>query len=247
MALQALVIHSANDVAVMLAEAVAGTHDAFVSRMNATAARLGMTRTRFANANGLPDAEQVTTARDLARLASAVVRDYPEHAQLWSMLDVHIGKRYFGTYNGLLAKYAGADGMKTGFTCDSGFNVVASATRSGRKLIAIVLGENTGAQRSLRASSLLEHGFSVAEWKELFEAERIDSLPMDEGAKGPTSIRQTVISWVCGTARRAVAKFDGKELQAVVPGEGSAFAAKKKSPVPVRGATVSSTAKWVPW
>ena len=80
-ALQALIIKSANDVAVMLAEAVAGSHEAFVERMNATAARLGMTRTRFVNANGLPAPEQVTTARDLAKLAAAVVRDYPEYAQ----------------------------------------------------------------------------------------------------------------------------------------------------------------------
>ena len=138
--------------------------------------------------------------------------------------------------------------MKTGFTCDSGFNVVASATRSGQKLIAIVLGENTGAQRSLRASSLLEHGFAISEWKVLFEAERIDSLPMDDGAKGATSIRQTVISWVCGTARRAIAKFDRKQLQAVARGEGSAFAARKKGPTSAKGATVSNTsANWVPW
>jgi D-alanyl-D-alanine carboxypeptidase len=242
-ALQALIIHSANDVAVMLAEAVAGTHEAFVSRMNVTAARLGMTRTKFVNANGLPDAAQVTTARDLARLASAVVRDYPEHLRLWSMLDVHIGKQHFGTYNGLLVKYAGADGMKTGFTCDSGFNVVASATRSGQKLIAVVLGENTGGQRNLRASSLLEYGFVISEWKELLEAERIDSLPMDEGAKGVTSIKPTVISWVCDTARRVVAKFDRKQLQVVARGEGSAFTAQKKS-----GAKVSNTSSnWVPW
>ena len=136
-----------------LAEAVAGTNDAFVERMNATAAKLGMTRTKFLNANGLPHEDQVTTARDLARLASAVVRDYPEHAAFWSTLDVHIGKRHFGTYNSLLVNYAGADGMKTGFTCDSGYNVVASATRSGQKLIAVVLGEATGGRRTIRASA----------------------------------------------------------------------------------------------
>jgi D-alanyl-D-alanine carboxypeptidase len=81
-ALQALVIQSANDVAVMLAEAVAGSHEDFVAHMNATAARLAMTRTKFTNANGLPDAEQVSTARDLAKLARAVWHDYPDHARL---------------------------------------------------------------------------------------------------------------------------------------------------------------------
>ena len=191
--LQALILHSANDAAVMLAEAVAGTNDAFVERMNATAAKLGMTRTKFLNTNGLPHEDQVTTARDLARLASAVLRDYPEHAALWSTLDVHIGKRHFGTYNGLLVNYAGADGMKTGFTCDSGYNVVASATRSGQKLIAVVLGEATGGRRTVRASALLEHGFATSDWKDLFPSERIDTLPMDDSAKKAASIRQTVI------------------------------------------------------
>src|SRR5262245_396693 len=91
-ALQALIIKSANDVAIMLAEAVAGTQEAFVARMNATAARLGMTRTKFSNANGLPAADQVTTARDLAKLATAVLRDYPEYTNYWSMVEARLGK-----------------------------------------------------------------------------------------------------------------------------------------------------------
>ncbi len=204
--LQALIVKSANDVAVMLAEAVSGTQDAFVERMNATAAKLGMTRTKFANANGLPDPAQVTTARDLARLASAVIRDFPEHAPLWSMQEVRIGKRRLHTHNGLLTNYTGADGLKTGFICDSGFNVVASATRDGRKLVAVVLGEPTGYDRSVRAASLLEHGFQTHAWAALFQAKTLDSTPMTEGAKGPMTMRQAVISYACGTARRRVAK-----------------------------------------
>jgi D-alanyl-D-alanine carboxypeptidase len=243
-ALQALIIQSANDVAVMLAEAVAGSHGAFVERMNATATRLGMMRTKFVNANGLPNAEQVATARDLAKLARAVWRDYPDHARLWSLLDVHIGKRHFGTFNGLLANYAGADGMKTGFTCDSGFNVVASATREGHKLIAVVLGENTGGERCLRASSLLEHGFQTYAWKALFPSASIDNMPMADDAKGPTTMRQTVISWVCGTARRAVAKLNRKKT--AVGGErGEALvkAGNKDRKLETR----AMTPKWQPW
>ena len=105
--------------------------------------------------------------------------------------------------NRLLVNYAGADGMKTGFTCDSGFNIVASANRDGHKLIAVVLGENTGGQRNLRTTNLLEHGFQTYQWKALFPSASIDDMPLADDAKGPTSIRQTVISWVCGTARRA--------------------------------------------
>jgi D-alanyl-D-alanine carboxypeptidase len=207
-ALQALIVKSANDVAVMLAEAVAGSQDAFVAQMNATAARLGMTRTKFANANGLPAPEQVTTARDLAKLSMAVVKDYPEYASFWALMDVRIGNRHLRTHNGLLANYEGADGLKTGFICDSGFNVVASATREGKRLIAVVLGEATGRERTTRAASLLEHGFQTHGWKTLFASQSLDNLPMAEDAKGPMTMRQAVISYECGTGhkRRPVAK-----------------------------------------
>lgn len=201
-ALRALIVKSANDVAVMLAEALAGSEQAFVEEMNATARRLGMTRTRFVNANGLPAAEQVTTARDLAKLARAIVTDFPEHAHYWSMPEVRIGNVRLRSHNGLLKTFDGADGLKTGFICDSGYNVVASATREGRRLMAVVLGEATGYDRTLRASSLLEHGFQQHGWKTLFNSPSVDSMPSAPEAKGITSIRDTVISWECGTRRR---------------------------------------------
>ena len=229
-ALQALIVKSANDVAVMLAEAVAGSQEAFVERMNATAARLGMTRTKFVNANGLPAPEQVTTARDLARLARAVLRDFPEQAPLWSMLEMRLGKRHLHTHNGLLTNYAGADGMKTGFICDSGFNVVASATRDGHKLIAVVLGEPTGSERTVRAANLLEHGFNTWAWKQLFQSATLDTMPIADDAKGPMTMRQAVISYECGTARRAVAKVHKKKGAGQVVSEkaGKAYKAPPK-------------------
>jgi len=229
-ALQALIVKSANDVAVMLAEAVAGSQEAFVERMNATAARLGMTRTKFVNANGLPAPEQVTTARDLARLARAVLRDFPEQAPLWSMLEMRLGKRHLHTHNGLLTNYAGADGMKTGFICDSGFNVVASATRDGHKLIAVVLGEPTGSERTVRAANLLEHGFNTWAWKQLFPSATLDTMPIADDAKGPMTMRQAVISYECGTARRAVAKVHKKKGAGQVASEkaGKAYKAPPK-------------------
>ena len=234
-ALAALIIKSANDVAVMLAEAVGGSHEAFVAQMNATAARLGMTRTRFANANGLPAPEQITTARDLAKLSAAVVRDYPEYAHMWSMLDVKVGKRHLRSHNGLLTNYAGADGLKTGFICDSGFNVVASATRDGRKMIAVVLGEPTGGERSVRAANLLEHGFQTHAWKALFAPPTLETMPMAEDAKGPMTIRQIVRSYVCGTGgrRRAVAKSKKK---------GQAVSEQQKAPVKKRARKASAPA-----
>ncbi|RZI38909.1 D-alanyl-D-alanine carboxypeptidase, partial [Herbaspirillum sp. HC18] len=140
-------------------------------------------------------------------LASAVVRDFPEYARFWSMTETRVGKTRIRTHNGLLNNYAGADGMKTGFICDSGFNVVASATRDGHKLVAVVLGETTGNERSLRAASLLEHGFLTFGWKAIFASETITSLPITPDAKGPVTIRESVVSWVCGKTQKAMAKI----------------------------------------
>jgi D-alanyl-D-alanine carboxypeptidase len=215
-ALQALIVKSANDAAVMLAEAVSGSHEAFVARMNATAQRLGMTRTRFANANGLPAADQVTTARDLARLTTSVVRDFPAYASWWSMPEMRIGKRRMRNHNALLRTYDGADGIKTGFICDSGFNIVASATRDGKRLVAVVLGEISGRERAERAANLLEHGFRTHAWKAMLGVPTLDTLPLAADPKTASSIRHTVVSWACGTGRRrAVARAKRKRGQVV--------------------------------
>ena len=212
-ALKALIIKSANDIAVTLAEAVSGSEPAFVAHMNNTAQRLGMKRTNFVNANGLPAAPQITTARDLARLARAVLTDFPEYSSYWSMMDARIGKSYIRTHNGLLSSYEGANGLKTGFICDSGFNVVATAKRNDRQLIAIVLGSETGIERTLRASVLLEHGFSGYEWKQLFSSPTIENAPIAADARSITSMRKQVVSLECGTGRRAIARAKKKRLK----------------------------------
>lgn len=198
LALKALIVKSANDVAVMLAEAVSGTQDAFVARMNATAKRLGMKRTKFVNANGLPAGEQVTTARDLARLSAAVLRDYPQYNHLWAQPSVRIGRLNLRSHNTLLKTFEGADGLKTGFICDSGFNIVASAERGGRKLIAIVLGAATPQNRSIRAASLLEHGFSMGPWKLFFDSRTaLGALPQSGSSQDAPSIRRSIPMPTC--------------------------------------------------
>lgn len=197
-ALKALIIRSANDIAVMLAEAVGGTQPEFISLMNQTAHALGMTRTTFVNPHGLPAPMQVTTARDLAKLARAAIRDFPEHAGYWSMFGARLGKIRIGSHNGLLRTFEGADGMKTGFICDSGYNVVASATRDGRKIMAVVLGEATGANRNIRAAHLLEHGFQIYDWKRMLkQTENLDRMKMPAHPNDVISIREHVKSWVC--------------------------------------------------
>jgi D-alanyl-D-alanine carboxypeptidase len=202
LALRALVVKSANDVAIMLAEAIAGSEEDFVRLMNDTAKRLGMSRTRFVNPNGLPAPEQVTTARDLARLARAVMRDFPAQIPLWGLADVQIGKLRLASHNRLLNAFEGADGIKTGFICDSGYNIVASATRDGRQLMAVVLGDPSGRERNIRTAGLLEHGFQMHAWKQLFNSATLESLPLAANPREVTSVRQTVMGWDCGSRKR---------------------------------------------
>ncbi|MGH6735145.1 MAG: D-alanyl-D-alanine carboxypeptidase family protein [Methyloceanibacter sp.] len=207
-ALKVIIVKSANDVSVMIAEAVAGSEEAFVARMNEAAKRLGMTQTHFANPNGLPDERQVTSARDLARLARAIIIEFPEHADLFAETQVQVGQQRLRTHNGLLISFPGADGMKTGFICDSGFNIVVSATRDGRKLVAVVLGEPSTRTRNARAAELLENGFKRYFWKSLFGTS-LDGLALQTAAyDGPAHLREVI----CGpkpsrkSQKRAVRK-----------------------------------------
>jgi D-alanyl-D-alanine carboxypeptidase len=204
-ALQAVIIKSANDVTVMLAEAISGSESKFIERMNATAKRLGMTHTSFVNTNGLPDPGQLTSARDIAKIARAVASEYPQYASYWAMPAMRIGKRRLGSHNALLKTFPGADGMKTGFTCDSGYNVVASATRDDHRLMAVILGESSGNERAIRAAAMLEYGFQTYDWKQLFNPSTIDNLPMDANFKTVLSVRDTVAAWGCGGNRRHIA------------------------------------------
>lgn len=159
-ALQALLVYSANDMAYVLAEGAAGSKEAFVHEMNATAQALGMTGTHFVNPNGLFEPRQITTARDLALLVSTLLREFPEHAHYFSQPDVAVGKRRLANRNSLIRQMPEADGMKTGFVCNSGFNLVASATRNGHKLVAVIFGAKSGKARADLAQQLLNTGLS---------------------------------------------------------------------------------------
>ena len=223
-ALKVLIVESANDVAVMIAEGVAGSQEAFVQRMNEAAQNLGMTRTNFANVNGLPDERQFTTARDLAKLSRAIIIAFPEHADLFTTVEVQVGKQIMRTHNGLLLSLPGADGMKTGFICNSGFNVVASATRDGRKLVAVVLGEQSLATRRVRATDLLENGFRRYFWKSLFGTS-IDGLAIQASlTDGPAHLKDAI----CGVAKP---KLSARKVSRKVSRKGGS---KKRSIVSTR-------------
>jgi D-alanyl-D-alanine carboxypeptidase len=160
-ALKMLMVKSANDMAVVLAEGVSGSIEKFSDEMNRAAQRLGMVQTSYVNPNGLPADGQITSARDLAILVRAIYREFPEYDYFWSLSGIKFGKRLMRNYNTLIGRYPGADGMKTGFICASGFNLAASATRNGRRLIAIVLGAPSSPVRAAKAAQLLERGFNT--------------------------------------------------------------------------------------
>ena len=160
-ALKAMAVRSCNDMAVAVAEHVGGSEARFAAMMTLKAEELGMTRTRYVNANGLPDSRQLTSARDLAVLSRAVMRDFPQYYRYFGMHDWNYNGREYRSTNGLLNSGQGYDGIKTGFTNASRYNLAASAVRDGRRLITIVLGGQTVATRNAHVAALMDVGFEV--------------------------------------------------------------------------------------
>ncbi len=160
-ALKMMLVKSANDIAMAIGENIGGSQAAFAVRMNAEAARLGMAGSHFVNPNGLFSPDQYTTARDMAVLVTALRRDFPQYASYYAIEGLAVGDRKFPNYNLLVGRYPGADGMKTGFVCESGFNLIGSATRNGRTLVAVVLGEKNAISRTETAARMLDEGFAA--------------------------------------------------------------------------------------
>lgn len=202
-ALKMLMVKSANDIAVVIAEGVGGSVEAFARQMNSTAARLGMTQSHFTNPNGWWDPHQVTTARDMAILARALLTDFPQHANFYNIRALQLGKKIIRGHNPLLGRYEGADGMKTGFTCPSGFNLVATAARGDRRLITVVLGHSSARERTERAAQLLERAFGA--WTFWRTGQDVASLP-GEGGEAP-NLREEV----CGKKRGGPAAVGEQE------------------------------------
>ena len=159
-ALKILMVKSANDVAVVIAEGIGGSVPGFAALMNQEAARLGMRESHFVNPNGLHHAAHVSSARDLALLGRALLTEFPDYRDYWGIGAVKLGNRVMANTNGLIGRYPGAEGMKTGFVCASGFNVVAVASQGGRRLLTVVLGSGSGAERTIRTAQLFDKSFS---------------------------------------------------------------------------------------
>lgn len=171
-ALKIILVKSANDVSEAIAESVAGSQQAFVDRMNAEARRLGLMDTRFVNPHGLPGKGQSTTARDMAVLGMALHNEFPQFSPYFNLEAISTGKRTYENYNILIGRFRGANGMKTGFICSSGFNQVSSATRNGRTVVSVVLGAKDQEERASESARLLQKGLTSSK----FAAPRLDSL-----------------------------------------------------------------------
>jgi D-alanyl-D-alanine carboxypeptidase len=156
----AVITHSANDAAVVIAENIAGNEPAFAERMTRQAQLLGMSHTHFANASGLPNPDNLTTARDLATLARALYRDFPKEYPWFSTEEYSYKGVNYANHNHLMSSFAGMDGIKTGYIRASGFNLAASAVRDGRRLIAVVMGGESARSRDAKMAMLLDESFA---------------------------------------------------------------------------------------
>ncbi len=165
-AIRALVTKSANDVAAAVAERIGGSEARFADLMTAKARELGMTHTRFVNASGLPDPRQVTTARDLAVLSQAIMRDFPQMYPYFAIDHMAWRTAWIPTHNNLLGRVNGVDGIKTGYTRLSGFNLTSSAERDGQRVVAVVMGGDTARQRDRHMEELLEAAFAELQRRE---------------------------------------------------------------------------------
>lgn len=230
-ALKMLLVKSANDIAVAISETVGGSEAEFVTRMNEEAARLGMTNTHYENANGLPSDLQMTSARDLALLARTIWTEFPEYRSYFGITAIRSGKRVLRTYNPLLERYRGATGMKTGFICNSGFNMIASATRDGRSMLVVVLGAYSATGRAEMAAQLLDKGF--ASWG--IGKVSVDGYLGTAESIGPVNMRADV----CGKQRKGHEGEDVAEGGEAAP---SSLGPRVSVMDPIRVVTMSAPA-----
>jgi D-alanyl-D-alanine carboxypeptidase len=230
-AIMGLITRSANDAAVVIAEQLAGDETAFAQTMTQKARQLGMTSTTFRNASGLPDPAQVTTARDLATLAQAMLRDFPHYYPLFSVQEYAFAGRMLRNHNQMLGWYPGLDGLKTGYINASGFNLVTSAVRDGRRLIGVVLGGSTPSDRDAAMGDALDRGFERAATLKLVQY---------RPAKPPAGAKYTAINFAPGAVIPGEAPRTTLAARAAPPSSSAEF----DSRTPASGDANVESGKW---
>jgi len=209
--LKGMIVQSGNDACIVLAEAIAGSEESFAAMMNGMAKKLDMSGTRYLNATGLPHPQHVTTARDLSRLVSALIRDFPEFYKIYSIKEFAFNGITQPNRNRLLFMDPSVDGVKTGHTESAGYCLIASAKRENRRLLSVVLGANSDAARAMESQKLLNYGFQFFETVKLYPANQsVSTLRLYKGKSSevkagfPTDFHVTVPR---GTARRIQAQL----------------------------------------
>ncbi|BDG73953.1 D-alanyl-D-alanine carboxypeptidase family protein [Roseomonas fluvialis] len=235
-AIYALVTKSANDVAAAVGEHLAGSEERFGQVMTMRARAIGMTRTTFRNASGLPDPDNITTARDMATLGQRLIADFPNRYHYFSTVHFSWGRAMIRNHNRMLGDYEGADGIKTGFIRDSGFNIVTSALRDGVRLVGVTMGGSSWVERDRHMGALLDQGFA-----QMGVAPRPPSSIMAAAvptARAATAARAAVPDRRAGTTRAAA-------TQARV-GAGRGTTAARAATQAVRAPVARSTAPRAP-
>ncbi len=205
-AIRAMSVKSANDVATVIAEAIGGTEVKFAQMMTARARELGMTRTSFRNASGLPNKRQKSTARDMSILGRALINDLPDYYGYFSVKSFKYKGKTYRSHNSLLKNYAGTDGIKTGYIRASGFNLVTSTERDGIRLVGVVFGGKTAARRDRHMQSLLNRNWERARAASTYAARPIPKPPVPGSETiiaaanidtpiPPTIVRRTRADW----------------------------------------------------
>ena len=207
-ALKMMIVKSANDIAITVAEGVSGSVEAFADEMNDAAGELGLTQSHFVNPNGLPDDRHFSSARDMAILARALYLRFPDQGGLFGIGALRLGDAIITNHNNLLGRYPGAEGMKTGFTCAAGFNIVASAEQGGRKLIVVILGSPNVEQRTLKAAALFDRGFAGIDRP---------SVPVTGLAAETTGAAPDIRKQACGNRSKALAQSNAEIEQLMAP------------------------------
>ena len=257
-AIRALAVRSCNDIAVALAEHVGGSEAAFAETMTRRAQQLGMTQSRFYNPHGLPDRRQLSSARDIAILGRAVMRDFPQYYSYFGQRHWDFEGRTYNNTNGLLHSMPGVDGIKTGFTNASGYNLAASAVRDGRRLITVVLGGRTTASRNAHVADLINIGFDVerrvARGESLAQAQsQFASLPAGmgshyangSGGSGPFQVASAEVPVSAAVLAASVERDAVVEAQAQMALSATARAAEASAPTtPVRAQGDAATG-WI--
>src|SRR5262245_49875877 len=187
--IRGMIVQSANDACIVLAEALAGNEAAFGAKLTERARAIGLEKSVFTNSNGLPDPEEQVTTRELGMLARHIIRTYPDFYQIFSQPDYTWNKIRQQNRNPLLGAMNGADGLKTGFTKEAGYGLVGSAVQNGQRLIVVVTGVSTAKERADEAKKLLEWGFRNFEQRMLFaEGQVIGTAKVFGGASGRVSL-----------------------------------------------------------